>query len=48
MSTLLSPTGFLKVGGAILLALGLIGYTGVTNAIEIFNLDAGENLAHTA
>lgn len=47
MSTLLSPTGFLKIGGAVLLALGLIGYTGVTNGIEFFNLDAGENLAHT-
>ncbi len=47
MSTLLSPTGFLKVGGVVLLALGLIGLTGVTNSIEFFNLDAGENIAHT-
>ena len=47
MSTLLTPTGFLKVGGGVLLALGLIGATGITNNIELFNLDAGENVAHT-
>ncbi len=47
MSTLLSPTTFLKIGGAVLLALGLIGYTGVTNSIAFFNLDSGENIAHT-
>ncbi len=47
MSTLLNPTGFLKVGGAVLLALGLIGFTGITNNIEFFNLDPGENIAHT-
>ncbi len=47
MSTLLTPTGFLKVGGAVLLALGLIGFTGITNNIEFFNLDMGENVAHT-
>lgn len=47
MSTLLSPTTFLRLGGAVLLALGLIGFTGITNNIEFFNLDAGENIAHT-
>lgn len=47
MSMVLTPTGFLKIGGAILLALGLIGVTGITNGIEFFNLDAGENVAHT-
>ena len=46
MSTILTPTGFLKVGGAVLLALGLIGATGVTNNIQFFNLDMGENVAH--
>jgi len=46
MNTLLSPTGFLKIGGAILVALGLIGLTGVTNNVAFFNLDSGENVAH--
>ncbi len=44
---LLSPTTFLRLGGAVLLALGIIGFTGVTNNVEFFNLDAGENVAHT-
>jgi hypothetical protein len=44
---LLTPTGFLRVGGAILLILGIVGYSGVTNNIEAFQLDAGENLVHT-
>lgn len=48
MSWILHPTNVLKVGGAVLLLLGLIGFTGVTNSIEFFNLDAGENVAHTA
>ena len=46
MATLLSPTTFLRLGGAVLLALGLIGVTGVTNNIAFFNLDSGENVAH--
>lgn len=46
MNLLLSPTGFLKIGGVILVALGLIGITGVTNDITFFNLDTGENVAH--
>ncbi len=41
------PTLFLKVGGAVLLLLGIVGYIGVTNNANFFNLDAGENLAHT-
>ncbi len=45
--SLMSPTTFLRIGGAVLLALGLIGYTGVTNNIAFFNLDSGENIAHT-
>ena len=47
MSLLFSPTGFLKVGGAVLLALGLIGYTGLVTIKDFFDLDAGENIAHT-
>lgn len=48
MNALLSPTNFLKIGGTILLVLGLIGFTGVTNNIAFFNLDSGENIAHVA
>ena len=46
MNSLLSPTNVLKLGGAVLLALGIIGVTGITNSISFFNLDAGENVAH--
>ncbi len=46
MSMLFSPTGFLKVGGAVLLVLGLLGFTGAIN-FSWFDLDAGENIAHT-
>ena len=48
MSTLLSPTTVLRLGGAVLLLLGLIGLSGVTNNIAAFNLDSGENIAHVA
>jgi hypothetical protein len=48
MSTLLSPTTVLRLGGAVLLLLGLIGLTGVTNSVAFFNLDSGENIAHIA
>src|SRR5713101_1348344 len=41
------PTLFLKVGGAVLLLLGIVGYIGIFNSISFFNLDAGENVAHT-
>ena len=41
------PTLFLKVGGAVLLVLGIVGYIGIFNNVSFFNLDAGENLAHT-
>ena len=41
------PTLFLKVGGAVLFLLGIVGYIGVTNNVNFFNLDAGENLAHS-
>jgi hypothetical protein len=48
ISTLLSPTTVLRLGGAVLLLLGIIGLTGVTNNIAFFNLDSGENIAHVA
>lgn len=41
------PTLFLKVGGAVLLLLGIVGFIGVFNNVSFFNLDTGENLAHT-
>ncbi len=41
------PTLFLKVGGAVLLVLGIVGYIGIFNNVSFFSLDAGENLAHT-
>lgn len=46
MSMFLSPGGFLKYGGIVLLVVGIVGYTGVTNSIEFFQLDAGENAVH--
>lgn len=46
MNALLSPTNVLRLGGAVLLALGLIGVTGITSNISWFNLDSGENVAH--
>lgn len=48
MSFILHPTNVLKIGGTVLILLGLIGLTGVTSSIEAFNLDAGENVAHIA
>lgn len=47
MSMFLSPGGFLKYGGIVLLVVGIVGYSGVTNSIEFFQLDAGENAVHT-
>ncbi len=41
------PTLFLKVGGVVLLLLGIVGFIGVFNNVSFFNLDAGENLAHS-
>lgn len=46
MSWILRPTNVLRLGGAVLLLLGLIGATGVTSSWELFNLDLGENVAH--
>lgn len=47
MSMFVSPSGFLRYGGIVLLVVGILGYTGVTNGIEFFQLDAGENAVHT-
>lgn len=46
MSWILRPTNVLRLGGAVLLLLGIIGATGITNSWEFFNLDLGENVAH--
>lgn len=46
MSFILHPTNVLKIGGTVLVLLGLIGLSGVTSSIDWFNLDTGENVAH--
>lgn len=48
MSWILRPTNVLKVGGTVLLLLGLIGLAGITSTWDVFNLDTGENVAHIA
>src|SRR5579859_5927660 len=56
MNMILSPKGFLIVGGAILLLIGILGYLGIligpTPVKSIFGaawyFDNYENLAHTA
>ncbi|HYK98832.1 MAG TPA: hypothetical protein VEU77_10625 [Candidatus Acidoferrales bacterium] len=48
LSTYQNSTMFLRIGGAVLLIVGLVGYIGVLNSVDFFSLDAGENLAHTA
>jgi hypothetical protein len=48
LSSVLNPTGMLKVGGVVLIVLGLLGFTGVTNSFQPFFLTAGENIAHVA
>ena len=47
MATFVSPSGFLKYGGIVLVAVAVVGWLGLTNGIEFFQLDAGENLVHT-
>jgi hypothetical protein len=49
MSSIFTPKGFLTVGGAVLLLLGVIGYLGVfsQSSFPSFYLDSGENIAHT-
>lgn len=46
MSWILRPTNVLRLGGAVLLLLGIVGATGITSSWEFFNLDLGENVAH--
>jgi hypothetical protein len=46
MSWILRPTNVLKVGGAVLVLLGLIGIAGITSTWDFFNLDTGENVGH--
>lgn len=38
----------LKAGGVVLIVLGLLGFTGITNSFQPFFLTAGENIAHVA
>ena len=42
-----NSTKFLQYRGAVLLLVGIVGYIGVLNSVEIFSLDAGENIAHS-
>ena len=42
---LFTPRGFLIVGGAVLLLLGIIGFLGIFT-LNVFYLTAGENVAH--
>lgn len=46
----LTPRGFLVVGGAVLVMLGLVGLTGILSeqSFPQFYLDPGENVAHLA
>lgn len=46
---ILTPNGFLKVGGIVLLALGILGFLlqDVRLLGEAFYLDFAENIAHT-
>jgi hypothetical protein len=46
MAFILRPTNVLKIGGSVLILLGLIGLSGVTSSVDWFNLDMGENVAH--
>ena len=45
---LFTPRGFLIVGGAVLLLLGLLGFVVLNNpSLSFFWLDTSENIAHT-
>ena len=46
MAFILNPTNVLKIGGAVLILLGLVGLSGVTRDLQWFHLTAGENIAH--
>lgn len=48
MAFILHPTNVLKIGGTVLILLGLVGLSGITNAVNWFSLDTGENVAHIA
>lgn len=48
MAFILHPTNVLKIGGSVLILLGLVGLSGVTSSISWFSLDTGENVAHVA
>ena len=43
---LLNPTGFLKVGGVVLVVLGLLGLVTLNTPNGVFWLDNAENVAH--
>jgi hypothetical protein len=45
MAFILHPTNVLKIGGTVLILLGLVGLTGVAG-FQWFHLTAGENVAH--
>jgi len=48
-SAVLTPKGFLMLGGIVLLVLGLVGIAGVfSDTSSPFWLDSGENVAHVA
>lgn len=44
---LFTPRGFLMVGGAVLLLLGIVGFLGIFT-LNVFYLTGGENIAHVA
>jgi hypothetical protein len=46
-STLFTPRGFLMVGGAVLLLLGIVGFLNIFRSSS-FYLTGGENIAHVA
>lgn len=48
LRAVLNPTGMLRAGGVVLIVLGLLGFTGITNSFQPFFLTAGENIAHVA
>jgi hypothetical protein len=48
VSTLLSPTTVLRLGGIVLILLGVVGLSGLTHGSSFFELDSGENIAHIA
>lgn len=48
MRSIQNSTQFLRLGGIVLLLVGLVGLIGLTANVDFFNLDAGENVAHVA